>query len=487
MVFMLRREFLLSLPSTALCAAAARATTGGTPSLYVKLRPDQTIGRVSAGLTGLSYETAVLSDPDFFSADNEALIRLFKLLCPAGTLRIGGNTSEYGVWTPQAPKAGTHDLEALAPDTGRTTPPRRAITPEAIRNLRAFLDAAGWTLIYGLNLGTATPDAVAVEARAVAGTMGSKLTAFQIGNEPNLFSRNGLRGPDYEYDQFASEWRRMSNAVLAQAPHVPLAGPDTTGDNAWLAHFARDFGKDVQFLSAHYYAEGPPSDPNATIGALLDAANPRLVNVEEGVRQARQIAPQTQFRLTETNSCYNGGKPGVSNTFASALWGVELMCRLATAGVSGINFHGGGDGWYTPIAGTRETGFTMRPLFQGMLLLTGVLGDTCIAADVSGSANCIACFAFASSAGMLKVLLLNKGDRDADVVIDAGKSVRTGLATRLRAPSLDATDGIKWGGSVLGLDGTWSPPRAEHAALTATQTIFVLPKASAALVMLDAS
>ncbi|MGD0190406.1 MAG: hypothetical protein ABSD74_06665 [Rhizomicrobium sp.] len=483
---MRRREFLVSLPSAALCASAAHGGNAIAPSLQVALHPDRVGGRVAPGLTGLSYETAVLSHPDFFAGDNAALIAYFRLLCPVGTLRIGGNTSDYGTWTPHPPATNEPDGAALAPDTGTMALPRRPVTPAAIKNLRAFLDATGWSLIYGLNLGTAAPDAVAAEARFVSDTLGTKLAAFQIGNEPNLFSRNGLRGADYGYAQFAAEWQRYATAVRAQVPGARFAGPDISGDNAWLAGFARDFGKDMRFLSAHYYAEGPPSEPGATIAALLDAANPRLTSLAGGVKRARSIAPETPFRLTETNSCYGGGKAAVSNTFASALWGAEMMCRLATAGVSGINFHGGGNGWYTPIAGTRRDGFTARPLYYGMLMLGGILGDASIAADLNGPANGIACFAFKSRAGELKVLLLNKGDKDTDVMIDAGKPMRAAKALRLSAASLDATDGVRWGGGAIGADGTWSPTPVEHLSFAASQTKLALAKASAALVVLAA-
>ena len=49
--------------------------------------------------TGLSYESAQLGHPDFFSASNTALIGLFKRLTPEGVLRIGGNTEEYTTWS----------------------------------------------------------------------------------------------------------------------------------------------------------------------------------------------------------------------------------------------------------------------------------------------------------------------------------------------------------------------------------------------------
>jgi len=60
------------------------------------------------------------------------------------------------------------------------------ITPQTIRNLREFLDACGWKLIYGLNMGTGTAEAAADEAAYVMDTIGPKLIAFQLCNEPDL-------------------------------------------------------------------------------------------------------------------------------------------------------------------------------------------------------------------------------------------------------------------------------------------------------------
>ena len=41
------------------------------------------------------------------------------------------------------------------------------------------------------------------------------------------------------------------------------------------------------------------------------------------------------FRMTEGNSCYNAGKPGVSDTFASALWAGDFCMQMATLGCVG--------------------------------------------------------------------------------------------------------------------------------------------------------
>ena len=68
--------------------------------------------------------------------------------------------------------------------------PKGTVTNEAnLRELGTFLDATGWRLIWGLNLGSDKLDNAVEQARAVAGIMGDKLIALEIGNEPDLFGR----------------------------------------------------------------------------------------------------------------------------------------------------------------------------------------------------------------------------------------------------------------------------------------------------------
>ena len=48
-----------------------------------------------------------------------------------------------------------------------------------------------------------------------------------------------------------------------------------------------------------------------------------------------------RVRMTEGNTCYRGGKPGVSDVFAAALWAADYSLLLAANNYSGINLHGG--------------------------------------------------------------------------------------------------------------------------------------------------
>jgi hypothetical protein len=45
--------------------------------------------------------------------------------------------------------------------------------------------------------------------------------------------------------------------------------------------------------------------------------------------------------MTEGNTCYRGGKLGVSDVFAAALWSADSSLLLASSDFSGVNLHGG--------------------------------------------------------------------------------------------------------------------------------------------------
>src|SRR5579864_6498177 len=50
---------------------------------------------------------------------------------------------------------------------------------------------------------------------------------------------------------------------------------------------------------------------------------------------------RARVRMTEGNTCYRGGKPGVSDVFAAAMWAADYALHLAVNGYTGVNLHGG--------------------------------------------------------------------------------------------------------------------------------------------------
>ncbi len=500
-----RRNFIRLSAAAAVAALQhplAFAAAIPAASVRLVLRPDRLGHKIADDFTGLSYESAQLGNPTFFSSENTELAGFMRRLGVSGVLRIGGNTSEYCYWTPNPEKqANLPNVESMrtgdkanpiafglaaGPDTGHGAPAPVRITPLAIRNLREFLDICGWKLIYGLNMGTGTAEAAADEAAYVTDVAGSKLIAFQLCNEPDLFYRNQIRKADYDFAQFAVEWQRFYQAIRARVPNASFAGPDTAYNNEWLVPFAKQFRNEAAFLSHHYYAEGPPTDPSMTIERLL-RPNPRLQAEFEGMTRVRNEYG-LPFRLAETNSCYQGGKQGVSDTFAGALWSADLMYQLASAGGMGINFHGGGYGWYTPIAGNQENGFVARPEYYGMLLFAQAGAGQLVESKLEplDGAPLLTAYGFRGDSGAIKVATFNKNlDRGVRLTIDAGQRAQRVSALRLLAPRVDDATDTTFGGAPVGASGEWSAARKQTLPIKDGAAVIDLPPASAALIVFE--
>ncbi len=188
--------------------------------------PSLTIGAVHPHLkipdefVGLSYESAQLANPDFFSAKNHGLIQIFQDLAPHGNLRLGGGSSEYTTYSDEAPP-GPPPFEVFGPDTSKTVKSGTVTSALALHNLRQFLDATNWSCLYGLNLGQGTVENAVREATAAHKILGSRLLAFQIGNEPDSFRRR-FRPETYGPDDFLTEWNRFhdSNSLRRAAGEI---------------------------------------------------------------------------------------------------------------------------------------------------------------------------------------------------------------------------------------------------------------------------
>lgn len=430
--------------------------------------------RIPDDYTGLSYESAQLANPGYFSQDNARMVALVRQLGARGVLRLGGSTSDYDQWKAEHAAAGVYADGPVNPDDGKGATIHAVITETAIDELRGFLDATGWTAIYGLDLGHGSPEQAAEEAAYVVEKLGPKLVALQIGNEPDLFSRD-IRKSSYGYADFFAEWQRFADAVRRRTPDAPLAGPDITVDPSWVEKFAQQ-AKGIRMLTSHYYAEGPPESADSDIAHLLQP-HPDL---EKQTRHLVGVGESAHlpYRMAEGNSCYNGGKAGVSDAFASALWGADFMLLLARLGVAGINFHGGGQGFYTPIAGGGRTPFEVRPLYYAMLFWRAFAAGSLIPCKLdAGGVNATA-YACIDAKRRMALAVINK-DLHQDLHVHLRGDAFAGPARQMAliAPRVDSTTDVTMGGATISGE-EWQPawsPRAVH-------TELLVPHASALLV-----
>jgi uncharacterized protein (TIGR03437 family) len=166
--------------------------------------------------------------------------------------------------------------------------------------------------------------------------------------------------------------------------------------------------------------------------------------------------------MAETNSCYNGGEKGVSDVFASALWGVDYMFTLAGRNSAGVNFHGGGTGTYTPIAVTA-TQATARPLYYALLLFRAAARGRVVPVTVTANGVNLTAYGALDDDGTLRVTVIDKDmTQDAAVSIAPGAGYTAALAMRLTAPAVDSTTGVTLGAASVQADGSWLPAELEN-------------------------
>lgn len=440
---MKRRELLRMTGCVAASAVVASRwmhAQSETDGLTAKLSVQEgvSLATLPADFTGLSYESAQLANPAFFAAENAALIALFRELGSEGVLRLGGGTSEFTAFTSEEPK-GPPPFDAVGPDTSKNVKSDTPLTLVSLRNLRAFLDATNWRCLYGLNLGRGTAADAAIEAEAVQRILGPRLIAFQLGNEPDAW-RNRYRPATWSYADYWKEWSAARAAVVARVPQAKFAGPDVSNKMAYVTGFAADVKKnavhDVVMLTSHYYAMGPAGAKDVTLDKLLSPDLKLARDLEIAMEAARSVG--LPYRMSEGNSCWNGGEPGVSNTLASALWVVDAMLRFASVGCAGVNLHGGGNGYYTPIAGSLAGGFTRRPEFFGMKLAREFVGATLVQTNLLCSSDRVSAYVARRDDAEL-LLAINKTDQALTMRMPVRKCHEHWL---LIGPSMDARDGV---------------------------------------------
>ncbi|MGA8102051.1 MAG: hypothetical protein WB869_07855 [Candidatus Acidiferrales bacterium] len=435
-------------------------------------------GSIGAAFAGLSYEKSQLYGP-LFTASNTDLIGIFQRLGPS-ILRIGGNSVDRNVWTPNGP--------------GQTV---GQIAPSDVDSLAAFVKAAGWQCLYGINLGGAatgatTPALAAAEVAYAAQQFGSSLLGIEIGNEPDLYGDTGnYFAGNWSLSQFLTLWGQFRAAILASTPGVPITGPaDASNEATWTVPFGQTVTKsEITLLTQHYYRANGQL-PTST-AAYLITPDPTLI-ADLAILEAGAPSIGVPYRMSECNSFYNGGASGVSDSYASSLWVIDYLFNCVQGGAVGVNFHGGGDGTgYTPIANSAAT-VVARPEFYGILLFTLASQGTLYTTQVDAGTLNVTAYAVKTSSGGLNLIVVNKDltqNLQLTTQLPGSASSATLLAmTQLTSgatgPNLSATSGVTIQGASVNPDGTFSPAAAYTLEPSGSQLTCYVPALSAVLIQI---
>ncbi len=207
---------------------------------------------------------------------------------------------------------------------------------------------------------------------------------------------------------------------MPRCHNVGFAGPDAAGATDWVERFATDEGHDLRLLTHHYYREGQNS--SSTADKLL-RPDPKLAAMLDRMRTASKSSG-VPYRICETNSFSGGGRPGVSDTFAAALWALDYLCVLAWHSADGVNIETGINqldfiSSYSPIGDDQHGHYRAAPEYYGMLgFAEGCRGERVAVTYDAGAVN-LAAYATVDPDGTSMVIVNKDEGTDADLRIAA--------------------------------------------------------------------
>jgi len=462
----------------------------------VSIDPARPGSAISPAVIGVSYETETMlpnaKGGRYFSPDNTALIAQFRVL-GIKSLRVGGNTV----------------------DDAKTAIPAKA----DIDALFQFAKKAGAKVIYSVRLKNGDPKSAATIAKYIRDHYAASLDCFAIGNEPADFVKHF--NPNYNYDWYRPDWKRIMEAMDVAAPGSRFCGPDTNPNPKWARSFVADFAGTghLDLLTAHLYPGGCSyKNPSETPGHKrafkdlipIDTAvardgmlSPRWHGIYREVREGLVAAVHGRglpYRITESNSFWYGGLKGASDSYASALWGLDYLHWWAANGGAGINFHTG-DIVHGPIPCqyavfvTSASGYNTHPLGYGMKAFDlGGHGQVVPVTIKTSNKRNITAYASVTEQKTLNVTLINKEygakavGAEVHLHLASPSTVAGARVIFLSAPNGDisSTSGVTLGGAPIRDDGSWKGSWTPlHADEEGNGFVIEVPSASAAMIRIQ--
>jgi hypothetical protein len=483
---------LLTEPDRDIGARAIASTPQQPPaSVTVSIATHGKAMPVPSSYLGLSTEYWAL--PNFGSRMTQ-FERVLRLVETPGNgpliLRIGGDSADHTRWDPRR---------------GRMPSWVFALTPSWLRQTSGLVRRMHLKLIIDLNFVTASPGLDAEWAKAAeAGLPHGSIIGFEIGNEPDIYSRvywqatlarakfnPGVMLPSsVSPGGYTQEFESFASVLGEVAPGVPLLGPAVANpahNIDWISTLLASPHPGLGMVTAHRYplsacvTRRSPNYP--TIARVLSQR--ASAGVASAVTPAIRAAHRAglPFRLTEINSVTCGGLRSVSNTFSTALWAPDTMFELLRAGADGVNLHVRAGAINAPFR-VAANGLQIRPLLYGLALFARTLGpdSELLPTQVQTKPKVnVKVWAVRVGTGTLHVLVIDKGSRPVRVDLKLPATAPAKLE-RLLAPSAKSSSGVTLAGQQLGADARWHGHfTAQSIAPTSRGYVVTVPALSAAL------
>ncbi len=235
--------------------------------------------------------------------------------------------------------------------------------------LQCLLSAAKDPLTVGINLKTGQL-AWATQIAAGAQSAATNGLAFSLGNEPDLYDlpNYSALGKPQSAAAAASLYLQLATYLRPAIGSAPLVGPELASAEHWRSQLPQIIAAlHIQTVGVHAYPLSVCGSPHAaTVSGLL---SPRVADTPSALAWvvADANAAGVPAILSEANSVSCGGKTGVSDSPASAVWAVRFVLSALKTGLREVRFHFAG-GAYDPFI-VRGQEVIDRPLDSAMVAL----------------------------------------------------------------------------------------------------------------------
>jgi hypothetical protein len=454
------RRLLLAGVVAACLTLGTSAQAIGQTAVTVTIDPFDPGRPVPQRFLGLSFEAAALDQLGQYARRGN-LVGLLRSL-GTGTLRFGGVTADQNVgWTDAA--------------TPRPAWASSVIGPAQMHALGVLARRSGWQILLTVGLAHYEPNAAAREVASAHRALGPYLAAVEIGNEPNAYGNHGFRELPWIAQGYEEEVSSYREAIAALTPGVPIAGPDVSGSGVFSEWGAEEaLAQTPALLTGHHYPLGCAQTPAPSIETLLssETRGREAHSLETYMTVARNN--NVPLGIDEANTVSCGGVPGISNTFASALWATGYITQTMAEGATSINLQGNPTNCvgYTPLCAPSPVALAKgalraQPEWYALLLTSALVGSRPLPTTITAepSPNLVAA-AFAGPEHSVKVVLSNDeppGTSPLVLRVGVGAGLSTASVLRLTASAPSATFGVRLAGRAVAADGSWrAPTRTER-------------------------
>jgi hypothetical protein len=333
-------------------------------------------------------------------------------------------------------------------------------TPATVEPFVELAQKLNVKFILGVNLASNDLSLAEEQATTFTSTLPrSALMALEIGNEPDGYANAGFRPSSYSYATYLPQYKQWSQGVTASSTsNVPIAGPVFGGDE-WIVYAQPDVVDSTfktEMITQHMYPGCyDPAKPLPTDFLLQPTSSTvRLYYLQPYAAAAHKVG--SPFRLAELNSICNGGQPGVSDSFSSALWAIDIMFEDVNAGIDGVNWNSDSDGGpydlfkFNIWNNGHENVYgldTVRPLYYGLLFFSEAAGKSASLLRTATVTNSnIKVWATTDSTGNAHLVIINKEQTVGGSVQITLPGYTSGSLIRLMASNYLSTTGVTIGG-----------------------------------------